>query len=82
MRRTLVGVGSAVLSARLALQFGVACMTNSGTHHAHPGHGSGWCIFHDQAVAARSVQRDVGVGQVLFVDLDVHQVGGCLCPAV
>ena len=75
VRRSLVGVGSAVLSARLALQFGVACMTNGGTHHAHPGHGSGWCIFNDQAVAARSVQRDVGVGQVLFLDLDVHQVG-------
>lgn len=36
----------------------------------------GWCIFHDQAVAARAAQRDAGIGQVLFVDLDVHQVGG------
>lgn len=41
VRRTLVGVGSAVLAARLALQLGVAVMTNGGTHHAHPGHGSG-----------------------------------------
>lgn len=76
VRRTLAGVGSAILAARLALQFGVACMTNGGTHHAHPGHGSGWCTFNDQAVASRSVQRDVGVGQVLFVDLDVHQGDG------
>ena len=29
-----------------------------------------------QAVAARSVQRDAGVGRVLFVDLDVHQGDG------
>lgn len=76
VQRTLIGVGSAVLAARLALQFGVACMCNGGTHHAHPAHGSGWCIFNDQAVAARSVQRDAGVGQVLFVDLDVHQGDG------
>ena len=42
VRRTLVGVGSAVLAARLALQLGLAVMCNGGTHHAHPGHGSGW----------------------------------------
>ena len=41
VRRTLIGVGSAVLAARLALQFGVACMSNGGTHHAHAAHGSG-----------------------------------------
>jgi acetoin utilization deacetylase AcuC-like enzyme len=76
VQRTLVGVGSALLSARLALQYGVACMTNGGTHHAHPGHGAGWCIFNDQAVAARAAQRDAGVGQVLFVDLDVHMGDG------
>lgn len=40
-QRTLIGVGSAVLAARLALQFGCAVMCNGGTHHAHPGHGSG-----------------------------------------
>jgi hypothetical protein len=55
VQRTLIGTGSAVLAARLALQYGVAAMTNGGTHHAHRGHGSGWCIFNDQAVAARRV---------------------------
>ena len=41
VQRTLVGVGSAVLAARLALQLGLAVMCNGGTHHAHHGHGSG-----------------------------------------
>ena len=41
VRRTLIGTGSAVLAARLALQFGVACMCNGGTHHAHRDRGSG-----------------------------------------
>jgi hypothetical protein len=41
VRRTLIGVGSAVLAARLALQYGVAAMCNGGTHHAHRDHGSG-----------------------------------------
>lgn len=74
--RTLIGVGSAVLSARLAVQYGAAVMCNGGTHHAHRDRGAGWCIFHDQAVAARAAQRDAGVGKVLFVDLDVHQGDG------
>ena len=49
VRRTLVGTGSAITAARMALQAGVACMCNGGTHHAHGAHGSGWCIFNDQA---------------------------------
>ncbi|CAL8468568.1 g8108 [Coccomyxa elongata] len=76
LKRTLIGVGSAVLAARLALQYGVAAMCNGGTHHAHADHGSGWCIFNDLAVAARAAQRDAGVKKVLFVDLDVHQGDG------
>lgn len=74
--RTLVGVGSAVLAARLALQFGVAAMCNGGTHHAHLAHGSGWCVFNDLAVAARAAQRDAGARRVMLVDLDVHQGDG------
>jgi hypothetical protein len=41
VRRTLVGAGSAVLAARLALQLGVAVMCNGGTHHAHRDYGAG-----------------------------------------
>lgn len=41
VQRTIIGVGSAILAARLALQFGVACMTNGGTHHAHSDRGAG-----------------------------------------
>ncbi len=39
----------------------------------------GWCIVNDLAVAARAAQRDAGVRQVLFVDLDVHQARA-VCP--
>jgi acetoin utilization deacetylase AcuC-like enzyme len=37
---------------------------------------TGWCIFNDLAVAAKAAQRDAGVGQVLMLDLDVHQGDG------
>jgi len=76
VRRTLAGVGSAVLAARLATQLGLAVTTNGGTHHAHPSHGSGFCVFNDLAVAARRAQRDGLARRAFFVDLDVHQGDG------
>jgi acetoin utilization deacetylase AcuC-like enzyme len=45
VQRTLVGTGSAVLAARLALSYGVAIMCNGGTHHAHRDHGSGELLW-------------------------------------
>lgn len=37
---------------------------------------TGWCIFNDLAVAGKAVQRDADVGQLLMLDLDVHQGDG------
>lgn len=77
VQRTLIGVGSAIMAAEIAIEEEtVVCMTNGGTHHAHGSHGSGWCIFNDLSVAARSVQRKYGVGNILMCDLDVHQGDG------
>lgn len=76
VNRTCTAVGGTVLTARLALEHGLACNTAGGTHHAFPSHGSGFCIFNDLAVAARGLQRLGLVGKVLIVDLDVHQGDG------
>jgi acetoin utilization deacetylase AcuC-like enzyme len=74
--RTCIAVGGTVLTARLALQNGIACNTAGGTHHAFPTYGSGFCIFNDLAIAARVVQK-LGLAQkILIVDLDVHQGDG------
>ena len=76
VNRTCVAVGGTVLTAQLALQFGLACNTAGGTHHAFPGYGSGFCIFNDLAIAARVLQKLGLVQTVLIVDLDVHQGDG------
>ena len=74
--RTVTAVGGTVLTARLALEHGLACNTAGGTHHAHADFGAGFCIFNDLAVAAQ-VMLDEGLAkQVLIVDLDVHQGDG------
>ncbi len=76
VNRTCVAVGGTILTAKLALQQGLACNTAGGTHHAFPGYGSGFCIFNDLAIAARVLQQLGLVEQVLIVDLDVHQGDG------
>lgn len=76
VRRTCVAVGGTVLTAKLALQKGLACNTAGGTHHAFPAYGSGFCIFNDLAIAARQLQREGLIQKVLIVDLDVHQGDG------
>lgn len=75
-RRSRRAVAGTVLAARAALKVGVAGNTAGGSHHAFPGYGAGFCVFNDVAVAARLLQREGLVRQVLVVDLDVHQGDG------
>ena len=76
VQRTWLAVGGTVLTARLALQHGMACHLAGGTHHAFADHGSGFCIFNDCAVAARVLLSEQRVERILIVDLDVHQGDG------
>jgi acetoin utilization deacetylase AcuC-like enzyme len=74
--RTCIAAGGSVLTAKLALQNGLACNTAGGTHHAFPNFGSGFCIFNDLAIAARVIQSQNLAQTLLIVDLDVHQGDG------
>ena len=79
VQRTCMAVSGTVLTAKLALEWGVACNTAGGTHHAFPTYGSGFCIFNDLAIAVRVLQQEGLVRTVLIVDLDVHQGDGTAC---
>ena len=74
--RSRAAVGGTLLTARLALERGIACNTAGGSHHAARDYGSGFCTFNDVAVAARRLLDEGAVRQVLVVDLDVHQGDG------
>lgn len=76
VRRTCTAVGGTILTAKLALQHGIACNTAGGTHHAFPGYGSGFCIFNDLAIALKVLQSQALIRTALIVDLDVHQGDG------
>ena len=76
VNRTCIALGGSILTAKLAIEYGIACNTAGGTHHAFPNYGSGFCIFNDLAIASRVLQQVGLVKKILIVDLDVHQGDG------
>jgi acetoin utilization deacetylase AcuC-like enzyme len=76
VERSYRAAGGTSEAARFALDHGVAMNLAGGTHHAFPGHGEGFCVFNDVAVAIRALQRDKKLDRALVVDLDVHQGNG------
>jgi acetoin utilization deacetylase AcuC-like enzyme len=74
--RAQTSVGGTVLTARLALDHGMACSTAGGGHHAFSDHGAGFCVFNDVAVAVRVLQAEGRIRRALIIDLDVHQGDG------
>jgi acetoin utilization deacetylase AcuC-like enzyme len=74
--RSRAATGGTLLTARLALEHGLACNTAGGSHHAFAGYGAGFCVFNDVAVAARVLLAEGRIARALVVDLDVHQGDG------
>ena len=76
VERSLRAVGGTCEAAEAALRDGVAVNLAGGTHHAFAGHGEGFCVFNDVAVAIRRLQREGRIARAAVVDLDVHQGNG------
>jgi acetoin utilization deacetylase AcuC-like enzyme len=76
VNRTCIALGGSILTAKLALKYGLACNTAGGTHHAFANYGSGFCIFNDLAISSRVLQQLDLVKKILIIDLDVHQGDG------
>ena len=71
-----LATGGSILAARCALKDGFGFNIGGGFHHAFPGHGEGFCMIHDVAIAIRRLQADGALRKVLIVDTDVHQGNG------
>ena len=76
IQRSLVATGGTVLASKLAINYGIACNTAGGSHHANFEGGAGYCVFNDVAVAAKYLLDRGLAGRILIVDLDVHQGNG------
>ena len=76
VQRSLVATGGTVLASKLAINYGIACNTAGGSHHANYNGGAGYCVFNDVAVAAHYLINRGLANKILIVDLDVHQGNG------
>ena len=76
IQRSLVATGGTVLASKLAINYGIACNTAGGSHHANYDSGAGYCVFNDVAVAAQYLLDKGLVERILILDLDVHQGNG------
>jgi len=82
VERSRRSVGATIAAARSALGaaavhgWGVAVNLAGGTHHAYAGHGEGFCVFNDAAVAIRLLQHEGRIVRAAIIDCDVHQGNG------
>ena len=71
-----LAAGGTFAAAQSALRDGFGCNLGGGFHHAHPGHGEGFCAIHDVAVAIRRLQAHGSIRKAMVVDTDVHHGNG------
>src|ERR1700722_7240888 len=71
-----LAAGGSTLAGHKALEDGFAANLSGGFHHAYPGHGEGFCMVHDVAVAIRSLQAAGKIRTAMTVDTDVHHGNG------
>ncbi|CAN5200109.1 histone deacetylase [soil metagenome] len=77
VERSRRSAGATLAAATAALDgAGVAVNLAGGTHHAHAGHGEGFCVFNDAAVTIRALQAEGRVRRAAVIDCDVHQGNG------
>ena len=77
VERSRRSAGATVAAAKTALREGVAANLAGGTHHAYRDAGSGFCVFNDSAIAARTLQKEISPSlKIAVIDLDVHQGNG------
>ena len=70
--------GGTLVACDLALDGAdrVAVHIGGGFHHAFAGHGEGFCVFNDVAVAIRRALAARQIGRAAVIDVDVHQGNG------
>ena len=74
--RSATEVEATRLACHAALTEGVGVCLAGGTHHAFRGHGEGYCVFNDVAIAIRDMQLQNPNIRIMVVDTDAHQGNG------
>jgi acetoin utilization deacetylase AcuC-like enzyme len=75
-QRELIITQGTIDCCHFAMKHGVALNVAGGTHHAFAGHGEGFCLLNDFAVAANYLLHHKLAEKIIIIDLDVHQGNG------
>lgn len=75
LRELIIAQGT-IDCCHYALQNGVSLNVAGGTHHAYADRGEGFCLLNDFAIAANYLLHKKLAGQIIIIDLDVHQGNG------
>lgn len=73
---SILCAGGTLLSARRALERGIAVHLGGGFHHAFPDHAEGFCYINDIAVAIKVLKSEKAIHRAFVVDCDLHQGNG------
>lgn len=68
-----------IVAAQAALNKGFAANLSGGYHHAKPGHGEGFSIYADAAIAVAALRADQLISddsRIIYIDTDAHQGNG------
>src|SRR3984885_8050600 len=76
VRAFWLSAGGSILAGQNAMMDGFAANIGGGFHHAFAGHGEGFCMIHDVAIAIRRLQVDGAIHTAMVVDTDVHHGNG------
>ncbi len=76
VERARRSAGATIEACFASLDNSIAVHLGGGTHHAFKDEGQGFCIFNDSVIAARTLQAETHINQVLILDCDVHQGNG------
>ena len=76
IQRELTIMEGTRMAAESALKGSISFNIAGGTHHAFFNRGEGFCLLNDQVIAAKWLQNNTHVNQILIIDLDVHQGNG------
>jgi acetoin utilization deacetylase AcuC-like enzyme len=73
---SLMCCGGTIRTVALALEAGIGVHLGGGFHHAFAGHGEGFCLLNDVAVAVATARDRGVVDRAAVMDLDVHHGNG------
>jgi acetoin utilization protein AcuC len=74
--RLMIGQAKMAVDLIQAGEYKKVVCIGGNMHHAEPGYGAGFCIYNDNAFAAKYLLEKCGLERIVILDTDAHQGNG------